>query len=88
MDTNVGYLSFHGYLFFPPHSIPCHDCQACQVYSMGLVQYAQHIAAAQHHINLKSLIFENVKPVSLHKILNRETIKGILQRNKNLKNQR
>ncbi|XP_051908470.1 zinc finger protein 106-like isoform X2 [Hippocampus zosterae] len=55
---------------------------------MSLEQYAQHIAAAQHHVNLKSLIFKNVKPVSIHKILNRETIKGILQRNKDLKKEK
>ncbi|XP_019713389.1 zinc finger protein 106-like isoform X1 [Hippocampus comes] len=68
--------------------IPCHDCQACQVYSMGLIQYAQHIATPQHHINLKSLILKNVKPVSIYKTLTKETIKGILQRNKNLKKEK
>ncbi|XP_061609519.1 zinc finger protein 106 [Phyllopteryx taeniolatus] len=69
-------------------NVSCHDCQACQVSSMGLDQYAQHIAAAQHQANLRSLKCTNVKPISLHKTLNLETIKGILKRNKMLKKER
>ncbi|XP_049613156.1 zinc finger protein 106 [Syngnathus scovelli] len=65
--------------------VPCHDCQACELSSMVLEKYAQHIAMPQHQANLKKIIRQNVQPISLYKTLNQETIKGILKRNKELK---
>ncbi|KAM9778225.1 zinc finger protein 106-like isoform X3 [Syngnathus typhle] len=68
--------------------VPCHDCQACELSSMVLQQYAQHIAMPQHRINLKRIKMQNVKPISLYNTLNHETIKGLLRRNKELKKER
>ncbi|XP_057678628.1 zinc finger protein 106-like [Corythoichthys intestinalis] len=69
-------------------NVPCHDCQACQVSSLSLIQYAQHIANIQHQANLRRLIFSNVKPITIYKTLDPETIKALLSRNKTLKKQR
>ncbi|XP_061669195.1 zinc finger protein 106 isoform X2 [Syngnathoides biaculeatus] len=69
-------------------NVSSHDCQACNMSSMGFDQYAKHIAGAEHQANLKSLKFAKVKPISLHKTLNRETIKSIHTRNKMLKKER
>ncbi|XP_037101304.1 zinc finger protein 106-like isoform X2 [Syngnathus acus] len=68
--------------------VACHDCQACELSSMVLQQYAHHIAMPQHQANLEKIIRQNVKPISLYKTLNDETIKGLLRRNKALRKER
>ncbi|XP_042358981.1 zinc finger protein 106 isoform X2 [Plectropomus leopardus] len=62
-----------------------HECQACKSSSMGLNEYAKHISTAEHIAKLKSLINKNVKALSLHKTLGKETVCQILERNKTLK---
>nr|XP_019953106.1 PREDICTED: zinc finger protein 106-like isoform X3 [Paralichthys olivaceus] len=61
-----------------------HGCQACELYSMGLYEFAQHISTPLHKAKLQSLISTNVKPHPLVKILNHEDICRILDRNKTL----
>ncbi|XP_077367112.1 zinc finger protein 106 [Festucalex cinctus] len=65
-----------------------HDCQACQISSMGINQYAQHITTIQHQTNLKNLSQSKVKPISLHNTLSQDMIKGLLKRNKELKKEK
>ncbi|XP_028252963.1 zinc finger protein 106 [Parambassis ranga] len=62
-----------------------HMCQACKVCSMDLQQYAQHISTALHKANFKRMTSNNVKPLSVWKVLDKEIIQMIMKRNKTLK---
>nr|XP_061843372.1 zinc finger protein 106-like [Nerophis lumbriciformis] len=65
-------------------NVYCHDCQACNMSSMNISQYAIHMRTVQHQTNLNKLYKHNVKANSLNKTLSPETIKMIKERNKNL----
>ncbi|XP_015243464.1 PREDICTED: uncharacterized protein LOC107093134 [Cyprinodon variegatus] len=62
-----------------------HSCQACQINSLSLNEYADHILTSQHQKRFQKLKKSNAKPVPLCKSLNPVTIKSILTRNKELK---
>ncbi|PWA27715.1 hypothetical protein CCH79_00000461, partial [Gambusia affinis] len=65
-----------------------HNCQACNIHSLGLNEYGSHILTSQHQTRFKNLKSKNVKPVSLVKTLSSATIQSILARNKTLRKQK
>ncbi|XP_077408073.1 zinc finger protein 106-like isoform X2 [Vanacampus margaritifer] len=65
-----------------------HDCHACQVVSMELNEYAQHITGTQHKTNLENLCQSKVKFISLYKTLTPDAARFIRQKKRAQKQKR
>ncbi|XP_054910161.1 zinc finger protein 106 isoform X2 [Poeciliopsis prolifica] len=65
-----------------------HNCQACNIHSLGLNEYGSHILTSKHQTMFENLKSKNVKPVNLFQTLSPATVKTILERNRALTKQK